>query len=238
VAILPGGIQASVLTSLQIAPGATLDISDNALVLDYSGDSPLAGVREQIFSGRGQAGFGASWSGAGITSSSSTQINLSEPESRSVGYAENALLPLGPYSSFHEVGVDSTAVLIAYTRTGDANLDALVDDNDVTIFGATYEPGVSRPHWALGDFDYNGFIDDDDVTLLGVFYNSVSGAPPLPPARTDFAHRNQVAKERTALHHVTTYISLTANATVEGRPVDALDKRRLALPRTRNRLGR
>ena len=66
--------------------------------------------------------------------------------------------------------VDATSVLIAYTRTGDANLDGSVNDDDVTIVGATMRRGCRMPHWALGDFDYNGFVDDDDVTLLGAFY--------------------------------------------------------------------
>jgi hypothetical protein len=53
----------------------------------------------------------------------------------------------------------------------------VVNDDDVTIVGATYAPGVPQPHWALGDFDYNGFVDDDDVTLLGALYDP--SAPPL-----------------------------------------------------------
>jgi hypothetical protein len=72
-------------------------------------------------------------------------------------------------------------VLIAYTRTGDANLDGVVDDDDVTIVGATYAPGLPQPAWALGDFDYNGFVDDDDVTLLGAFYDP-SAAPLISPS--------------------------------------------------------
>ncbi|MEX2140310.1 MAG: Calx-beta domain-containing protein [Pirellulales bacterium] len=168
---------ASVVTSLTLAPGATLDITDNALVIHYIGASPVAIVREKILSGRGGAGFGANWTGTGITSSTAAQANTTDPEAWSIGYTENAALPLGAYESFRGVGVDDTAVLIAYTRTGDANLDGLVDDNDVTVVGATYAPGVTQPQWALGDFDYNGFVDDDDVTLLGVFYNPA--APPL-----------------------------------------------------------
>jgi hypothetical protein len=97
-----------------------------------------------------------------------------------VGYAENALLPLGPYSSFRGQAVDGTAVLIGYVRTGDANLDGAVDDDDVTIVGATYAPRMPQPHWALGDFEYNGFVDDDDVTLLGAFYQPVTAAAAPP----------------------------------------------------------
>jgi hypothetical protein len=102
-----------------------------------------------------------------------------EAESLSVGYAENSALPLGPYSTFRGQPVDATSVLMALTRTGDANLDGVVNDDDVTIVGASYAPGVSQPFWAVGDFDYNGFVDDDDVTLLGAFYD-----PTSPPKAT------------------------------------------------------
>jgi hypothetical protein len=94
-----------------------------------------------------------------------------------LGYADNATLPLGAYSSFHGAAVNGTSVLIAYTRTGDANLDGVVNDDDVTIVGATYAPGVPNASWALGDFDYNGFVDDDDITLLGALYDP--SAPPV-----------------------------------------------------------
>jgi hypothetical protein len=105
--------------------------------------------------------------------------NATQPESRSLGYAENSSLPLGPYTTFRGQPVDNTSVLIAFTRTGDANLDGIVNDDDVTIVGATYAPGVPNASWALGDFDYDGFVDDDDVTLLGAFYD--------PSAATLFA---------------------------------------------------
>jgi hypothetical protein len=97
------------------------------------------------------------------------------------------LLPLGPYSTFRGQPVDETAILIAFTRTSDANLDGFVNDDDVTIVSATYAPTVSQPHWALGDFDYNGFMDDDDVTLLGAFYNP--SAAPLTTPRVSNAAR-------------------------------------------------
>jgi hypothetical protein len=156
-----------------IADGATLDLTDNAAIVDYTGASPVATVREKIVSGRGGAGLNGRWSGPGITSSTAAAANFA-PDSRSLGYAENATLPLGPYRTFHGAPVDETSILIAFTRTGDANLDGVVNEDDVTIVGAMYAPGVPQPSWALGDFDYNGFVDDDDVTLLGAFYDSVA----------------------------------------------------------------
>ena len=55
---------------------------------------------------------------------------------------------------------------------------ALVNDDDVTIVGAAYAPGLPQPQWAMGDFNYNGFVDDDDVTLLGAFYERTAAGPP------------------------------------------------------------
>jgi fibronectin-binding autotransporter adhesin len=168
----------SVLGNLAIAgtpnaPTAKFNLND-AAILEYTGASPVATVRQQILAGRGGPGFGATWTGQGITSSAAA---AADAESRSIGYAENSSLPLGPYTNFRGQPVDDTSIIMAFTRTGDANLDGLVNDDDVTIVGATYAPGIAQPHWALGDFDYNGFVDDDDVTLLGVFYDP--SAPPL-----------------------------------------------------------
>ena len=174
VAIAPSGTDAgtSIMGSLSIAgdaiPTAKLDLADNAAIINYTGASPVATVRQQILAGRCGADLGATWNGQGITSSAAA---AAEPESRSIGYAENAALPLGPYTNFRGQPVDETSLLLAYTRTGDANLDGIVNDDDVTIVSAAYAPGISQPPCALGDFDYNGFVDDDDVTLLGVFYD-------------------------------------------------------------------
>jgi hypothetical protein len=179
--LLPGG-QTSKVTSLTLGAGGILDLGDNALVVDYSGASPLAAIRGRVLSGRGGPGFGASWAGTGINSSAAAAANIADPEAWSIGVVENYTLPLGPYTTFRGQPVDASSVLIAYTRTGDANLDGLVNDDDVTIIGATYTPGVPKPSWALGDFDYNGFVDDDDVTLLGVFYDPARTWPaPAPP---------------------------------------------------------
>jgi uncharacterized membrane protein len=170
--------------SLASAPGAltaNIDLKNNAAIINYTGTSPVATVSQQILSGRGGAGLGKPWNGQGITSSTAANANATDAESRSVGYAENGAMPLGPYTIFRGQPVDNTSMLIAFTRTGDANLDGVVNDDDVTIVGASYAPGVPQPSWAHGDFDYNGFVDDDDVTLLGAFYDP-SAAPLVAPA--------------------------------------------------------
>jgi hypothetical protein len=210
VTIRPGGAQASRLTGLTVGAAASLDITDNALVIDYTGASSVAMIRQQVLTGRGGSGFNKNWSGPGITSSTVAQVNASLPESRSVGYAENALLPLGPYTGFRGVNVDDSAILIAYALTGDANLDGLVNDDDVTVLGASFAPAASNAVWALGDFEYNGFVDDDDVTLLGAFYN--------PAAMLQAIGQAAVATGPPLLQRATTKADNSSDSSTEKRP--------------------
>jgi hypothetical protein len=171
------------LTALVLsAPASVLDITNNAIVLDFppAGPNPQTTIRAEIISGRGKVGLGALWDGtSGITSSTAAADAIASPNSTSVAYAHNGTLPLGAYAEYRGTPADASSVLIGYTRTGDATLNGVVDNNDVTIVGANFAPGFSKPFWALGDFDYNGFVDSNDVTLLGVFYNP--NAPPIPP---------------------------------------------------------
>jgi hypothetical protein len=179
----PGvAIPVRVLGNLSIDTTAKFDITDNAAIVDYSGTSPAQTVRAKILSGRGGTGFGSAWNSMGISSSAAAAANVIAPDSRSIGFAENSTMPLGSYTNFRGQPVDKTSILMAYTRTADANLDGVVNEKDVTIVGATYAPGVPNPNWAFGDFDYNGFVDDDDVTLLGVFYNPSASPIPAPAA--------------------------------------------------------
>jgi hypothetical protein len=164
------------------APTGTLDLTDNALIVDFpaAGPNPATEIRGQVIAARGAVGLGATWTGKGITSGTAATQVTSSPESVSVAYAVNGTLPLGPYANFRGAAVDASTVLVRYTRTADANLDGVVNDDDVTIVGASYAPGMPQASWALGDFDYNGFVDDDDVTLLGVFYNPAAAPIPSP----------------------------------------------------------
>jgi autotransporter-associated beta strand protein len=159
------------------APSGTVDVTTAGMVLDYPilGSNPVADVRRRIIEARGGTDLIGTWRGTGITSSAAA----ANSSALAVGYAANAELPLGPYTSFRGQPVDATSVLIRGTRIGDATLDGVVDDNDVTVIGATF--GMkSGATWALGDFDYDGDVDDNDVTLVSAVYNPAElpiGAP-------------------------------------------------------------
>jgi hypothetical protein len=170
-----GGLQ---IAGTPTAPTGTLDVTDSAIVLDYptGGPNPAADTRARIIVGRGGTDLLGTWNGRGITSSAAQADN----STLAVGYAVNADLPLGPYTTFRGQPVDATTVLIRGTRIGDANLDGVVNDDDVTIVGATFGM-TSGAVWGLGDFTYDGAVNDDDVTLLGALYDPtatpIGGAP-------------------------------------------------------------
>jgi hypothetical protein len=164
------------------------DVGDDEVSVSYAENSPSPEptLREQLIAGRRGAGVGNGvWTGPGITSSAAAAANATNPESRAIGYVDN---PSPPEGGLAAAGENDPSILIRYTYTGDANLDGVVNDDDVTIIGANYAPGVPNPHWALGDFDYNGFVDDNDVTLAGALYDPA--AAPIPGAIANIASNN------------------------------------------------
>ena len=64
-----------------------------------------------------------------------------------------------------------------YTRVGDATMDGIVGNNDVTVLGLNFDPnynpaGADGPkQWYDGDFNYNGIVDNNDVTILGLQFD-------------------------------------------------------------------
>jgi RHS repeat-associated protein len=169
--LTPGGNKVLVTKSLSIdAASAVLDLTDNALIIDYpdTGPTPLDNIRDLIATGYA----GGTWTGNGIKSSA-VAPNLA---TYGLGYAQNDALvtPFDTYRTFEGEPVDPTAVLVKYTYLGDLNLDGKVDDNDVTILVLNYDKGKSTDRtWQMGDIArYDGKVDDNDVTLLVLNYGA------------------------------------------------------------------
>jgi T5SS/PEP-CTERM-associated repeat protein len=156
-----GGNKVLRVSSLTVdsANAGKLDLSDNDMIVDYSGSSPLATIQSLI-----QAGYnGGSWTGDGITSSSAAAASLSAHKT-ALGYAEASALFGSFPATFSGQSVDSTSILIRYTLSGDANLDGTVDTLDFNSLAANF--GSSINLWSAANFNYDGAIDTLDFNLL------------------------------------------------------------------------
>jgi hypothetical protein len=146
----------SIVNLLAIAPGASLDLNDNALVIDYSTlGTLLSDTRQKLHDGL----IKTSLSGGG----------------HALGYADNAGLNRGAVGG---QDVDATSLLIAYTFSGDSNLDGSVNALDFNAVAANFG-GVSDKVWVQGDFNYDGTVNSLDFNALAANFGSTM---PLPGA--------------------------------------------------------
>jgi hypothetical protein len=161
VRVLPNGTSAALSTvgDLDVTAGQ-FDITNNAVVVDYTGASPFSDIRADVMSGYG----GGSWNGNGIVTSQGNSTT------HGVGYAEASALSSVP-AIFGTV--DDTAVLLRYTRYGDANLDAVVNLQDFNALASNF--GTSNASWDDGDFNYDGTVNLQDFNRLAANFGLSAG---------------------------------------------------------------
>jgi hypothetical protein len=161
----------SKLNDVFLFASTQLDIGNNALVVDYSSDSPLQTLRGLILSGFN----GGAWDGDGIISSAAGANNT-----YGVGYGPNDGSANGVnFTSFGVPGdlipVDVSAVLIRYTRLGDTNLDGTVNLQDFNRLAANF--GLTGGAlWSQGDFNYDGNVNLQDFNRLAGQFGLSAGA--------------------------------------------------------------
>jgi predicted outer membrane repeat protein len=160
---LPAGGYAFTATRLIVDPGGTLDLTDDSLLIQYDGASPLAVVRSALASGY----HNGAWTGTGITSSAARAT-----PHRAVGYAEAASIGLTTYAGHP---VDGPALLLKYTLAGDATLDGRLNGDDFALADRGRARG-GFDNWVHGDFDYDAAVTDADLSILDAAF-----APPPPP---------------------------------------------------------
>jgi hypothetical protein len=158
-------------SSLTIDSTSKLDLTDNDLIVDYSGASPLSSVEGMVSTG---FNFG-DWLGKRITSSVAGAP--ASNGSYALGVAENALL-VNPYGNGTTTGplfagqsVDNTAVLVKFTNRVDLDLDGLVTGNDAAVFNGAFSEGEGGAKWMTGDVDYDGFWSSNDAAIFNSFYD-------------------------------------------------------------------
>ncbi|HUU91784.1 MAG TPA: S8 family serine peptidase [Phycisphaerae bacterium] len=160
------------------SPTATLDLTDNNLIVDYDGTNPFSDIQDWIREGYN----GGGWDGTGITSSDAKN----HPQSiTALGVIDNADTEpgIGGLEDLDGEPVDETSVLVKYTYYGDANLDGIVDSNDYDRIDINWLLWVRYQkvpdggwRWAVGDFNYDGTIDSNDYDLIDNAYTHQGGA--------------------------------------------------------------
>jgi autotransporter-associated beta strand protein len=148
-------------------PAGRLDLAKNGAVFDYTTTSPLASIADLV-----KAGYNSgNWAGNGITSSDASAT----PSAHAMGFAEAS--DIGSPATFLGQAVDGTAVLVRYTRAGDANLSGTTDIGDFSTLAANFNQTGST--WARGDFNFDGVTNIGDFSTLAANFNqAATGALP------------------------------------------------------------
>jgi autotransporter-associated beta strand protein len=152
---LVSGSGTSSESSLTVNPGSTLDITNNALVINYTGTSPVAAVLAELTSGYNQG----TWTGTGITSSAAG-LN---PNHFAIGYADGNVDPA--------TSALPNQVVVMYTINGDAKLAGTVNFMDLLIVAQHF--GTTGNDWAEGNFNYNltGSVGFSDLLTVAQNFN-------------------------------------------------------------------
>lgn len=155
------GVATPTFSAVSVNTGSTLDITTNAVVISYGLQDPISTIAGELATGYSNG----TWTGTGITSSAAAGNN----SVLAVGYADgntDANTPAG-----------QNQILIKYTLAGDANLDGLVNFQDlVTVVQNFNKPGTD---WAQGNFTYGASTNFADLVAVVQNFNKV-----LTPAFT------------------------------------------------------
>jgi autotransporter-associated beta strand protein len=168
------------LASLAISGGSRLDITNNAIIVNYgSGADPISSIASLIATGYA----GGSWNGPGIMSTSAQQNS----SSYGIGYAD-AADPGNPG------GLGSGQIEIIYTLLGDANLDGKVNGADFSLLATSFNQSVTNG-WDQGDFNYDGAVNGADFVLLANDFNDFASQSSISDlaAVEDFALNNGIS---------------------------------------------
>jgi len=161
-ALVQNGASSS-LGSLAILGNSALDITNNAMFINYgNGPDPIVSIAAMIASGAYGGGTTVSWTGPGIISSTA-QTN----PAYGIGYADSA-------DPGNPANLASGQIEVMYTLLGDANLDEKVNGIDFNLMATNFNQSVTAG-WDKGDFNYDGKVNGNDFVLLADNFNQFAG---------------------------------------------------------------
>ena len=166
-------------------PTATLDLTNNNLIVDYEeeGDNPFENIEDWIRSGLNLSDPLPWWDGTGITSSEARD-NLQLTTGLGVIDNDDDEWAIGDLEDLEGEPVDETSILVKYTYTGDANLDGIINSHDYDRIDSNWlnwkYHGIVPDggwRWAVGDFNYDDSISSHDYDLIDRAWLITQGDP-------------------------------------------------------------
>ena len=136
---IAGGPAPIELPNLTLAPGVTLDLADNGLIVRNGDWNTLWTLIQSSRNGAAEP-----WTGAGLTSSLAAQ---------------------NPGTGLVMARDDSGAIIIQYGLVGDINLDGMVDGDDCFLIDQAFLASTTPGH-APEDLNYDGQMDGQDYNLI------------------------------------------------------------------------
>jgi hypothetical protein len=139
-------------------PTGKFDLTNNSMVVDYTGTSPYDYLRQLMSS----AHASDAWTGNGLGSSEAASATVNRNDG--IGYAEaTEIFSTFPATFLGRGEVDDTSVLLRYTLYGDTNLDGRVNLVDFNKLAANFGTGT---RWDQGDSTYDGTVNLQDFNRL------------------------------------------------------------------------
>jgi fibronectin-binding autotransporter adhesin len=157
------------ITGLDITGGGAFDITNNHVIISYSGSDPISTIAGYLASGFA----GGAWNGPGIDSSIAA---LPANSHYGIGYADGA--------DGVVAGLTSGQIEVMYTLYGDADLDGSVTGSDFTILASHLGKSVSG--WDQGDFFYTGTVTGSDFTALVANLGKSAGGANIELPASDY----------------------------------------------------
>jgi GH35 family endo-1,4-beta-xylanase len=167
VALTPDSPRTNVLSALVIGVGASLDLSNNDLIVNTTAANKAA-VLNTLYGALSSGFAGGAWNGPGLVSSAA-RTNAET----TLSLVDNALLG---YTQFSGAAVDNNSILLKHTYFGDIDQNGAVDADDLTVFANNFGR-TSGATQVDGDIDFNGTVDADDLTVFANNFGKGIGMP-------------------------------------------------------------